>query len=243
MPKRHSILPLACGLGGDEVGDAQRGEGVQELADLDGPSRAVVAAGVVGGEARGLVQAGGPQAKEVGMADTQPFSRSEGVQVATLEGVEGLAEELRGEAAGAPAFFKQPSKRARARRASPFVPPASLILFPPQQNGHLKSSPVAPVKVLKQNQAEKQRRRAFTLDELRTIFVRCPDDFWRFAMLGGFYIGQRLGDLVCMNWGAVDLHENVLRLRQGKTDRIVQVPPCARPSAPCWSRCAFEWTR
>lgn len=92
------------------------------------------------------------------------------------------------------------------------------------KNALLKSSPVAPVKVLKQSRAEKGRKRAFTLDELRTIFAKCPDDFWRFAVLGGFYTGQRLGDLVCLAWGAVDLQENVLRLTQAKTGRTVQVP-------------------
>lgn len=92
------------------------------------------------------------------------------------------------------------------------------------KNALLKSSPVAPVKVLKQSRAEMGRKRAFTLDELKTIFAKCPDDFWRFAVLGGFYTGQRLGDLVCLSWGAVDLEENVLRLTQGKTGRGVQVP-------------------
>lgn len=92
------------------------------------------------------------------------------------------------------------------------------------KNGHLKTSPVAPVKLLKQSRAEKGRKRAFTLDELKTIFSKCPDDFWRFAVLGGFYTGQRLGDLVCLSWGAVDLADKVLRLRQGKTDKPVQVP-------------------
>ena len=92
------------------------------------------------------------------------------------------------------------------------------------KNAHLKSSPVAPVKMLKQSRAEKARKRAFTLDELKTIFAKCPDDFWRFAVLGGFYTGQRLGDLVCLSWGAVDLEECILRLTQGKTGRGVQVP-------------------
>lgn len=105
-----------------EVGRAlERQEGEEELADLAGPSRAVVAAGSAGGEVRGLVQAGGPQAKEVGATDVQQFGGGKGVQVAALEGVKGLVEKLRGEAAGELAFFKQSSNRARARRASPFV--------------------------------------------------------------------------------------------------------------------------
>lgn len=92
------------------------------------------------------------------------------------------------------------------------------------KNNLIKANPVAPVKVLKQSRAEKGRKRAFTLDELKTIYAKCPDDFWRFAVLAGFYTGQRLGDLVCLTWASVDLQENVLRLTQGKTGRSVQVP-------------------
>ena len=92
------------------------------------------------------------------------------------------------------------------------------------KNGLLKASPVAPVKTLKLSRAEKQRKRAFTLDELKLIFAKCPNDFWRYAVIAGFYTGQRLGDLVCLTWGAVDLRENILRLTQAKTGRAVQVP-------------------
>ena len=89
---------------------------------------------------------------------------------------------------------------------------------------HLSANPCAAVKASKLSRAEKGRKRAFTLTELRTIFAKCPDDFWRYLVLAGFYTGQRMGDLICLTWGAVDLQENVLRLTQGKTGRAVQVP-------------------
>lgn len=92
------------------------------------------------------------------------------------------------------------------------------------KNGLLISNPVAAVAKAKASREEKGRKRAFTLDELRTIFSKCPDDFWRYLVLAGFYTGQRLGDLVCLRWGAVDLQENILRLTQGKTGRGVKVP-------------------
>ena len=100
----------------------------------------------------------------------------------------------------------------------------SMFFLRAVRNDQLRANPAAPVRKINQSRAEKHHRRAFTLDELRTIFVKCPDDFWRFAVLGGFYTGQRLGDLVCLSWGAVDLQENVLRLTQAKTDKPVQVP-------------------
>lgn len=92
------------------------------------------------------------------------------------------------------------------------------------KNGLLKANPVAAIKTLKLSAAERQRKRAFTLDELKTIFAKCPNDFWRFMVLGGFYLGQRMGDLVCLTWGSVDFGEDILRLTQGKTGRTVQVP-------------------
>lgn len=89
---------------------------------------------------------------------------------------------------------------------------------------HLSANPCAAVKASKLSRAEKGRKRAFTLAELRDIFARCPDDFWRYLVLAGFYSGQRMGDLICLTWAAVDLQENVLRLTQSKTGRAVQVP-------------------
>lgn len=85
------------------------------------------------------------------------------------------------------------------------------------KNGLLKANPVAAIKTLKLSAAERQRKRAFTLDELKTIFAKCPDDFWRFMVLGGFYLGQRMGDLVCLTWGSVDFEEDILRLTQGRS--------------------------
>ena len=61
------------------------------------------------------------QAEEVGAADIQKFSGSEGIQVAAMESVKRLEEKLWGEASGQLVFFKRTSNRVRARRASPFV--------------------------------------------------------------------------------------------------------------------------
>ena len=92
------------------------------------------------------------------------------------------------------------------------------------KNSHLKASPVAPVRLLKQSRGEKGRRRAFTVSELKTISAKCPDDFWRYLVLAGFYTGQRMGDLICLTWGAVDFDDDVIRLWHIKTETSVQVP-------------------
>ncbi len=103
----------------------------------------MVAAGASGGESRGLVKPAGAQAEEVGAADIQKFSGGEGIPVAAMESGERLEEKLWGEASGPWVFFKRTSNRVRARRESPFVPPASLLLFPPRQLGisHLTRAP------------------------------------------------------------------------------------------------------
>ena len=96
-------------------------ESLEELLNLYGPGRVMVAAGELGGESCGLVQPAEAQAEEMGAADIQKFSGGEGVQSAALERVQRLEEKLWGEAFGQLLFFKWPSNPVRVRRASPFV--------------------------------------------------------------------------------------------------------------------------
>ncbi|MFZ1072699.1 MAG: tyrosine-type recombinase/integrase [Verrucomicrobiia bacterium] len=91
-------------------------------------------------------------------------------------------------------------------------------------NQMLPHSPVPSSRALKLDRERKGQRRAFTLVELKTIFDKCPSDFWRFMVLGGFYTGQRMGDLICLTWAAVDFERGQLRLKQRKTGRPVTVP-------------------
>jgi hypothetical protein len=128
-----------------EVGRALKWqEGLEELLNLGRPAGAVVAAGEFGAESNRLMEAGGAETEELSAADAQEFCGGKGVKLAAMESVEGLEEESLGEAFGELMFFKRASKRARPRRASPFVSlryapaheragPAegSLILLPP----------------------------------------------------------------------------------------------------------------
>jgi integrase len=43
-------------------------------------------------------------------------------------------------------------------------------------------------------------------------------------VLAGFYCGQRMGDLICLPWGAVDFAQNQIRLVQSKTGKSIAVP-------------------
>jgi hypothetical protein len=87
--------------GGEFVGDElivgrslERQEALQELLDLGGPVWAMVAAREVEGESGRLLKPGGSQAKEVSPTDTQELSGAVRVDVAAVEWVEGLVEEL-----------------------------------------------------------------------------------------------------------------------------------------------------
>ena len=91
-------------------------------------------------------------------------------------------------------------------------------------NSELPISPVPSSRALKLNKDSKSVRRAFTLRELKTIFEKCPNDFWKYMVLAGFYCGQRMGDLICLPWAAVDLEHKQVRLTQSKTGKAVVVP-------------------
>ncbi len=94
------------------------------------------------------------------------------------------------------------------------------------EGNRIKSSPLVGVKPMKVSQREKRQRRAFTVDELRAIYAKAESlgDFWKYLVLAGTYTGQRMGDLVCLTWGALNFEENTLTLYQRKTDRRVVVP-------------------
>jgi integrase len=91
-------------------------------------------------------------------------------------------------------------------------------------NRALPFSPVPSSRALKLTKDSKAVRRAFTLAELKTVFDKCPSDFWRYMVLAGFYTGQRMGDLICLPWGAVDFAQKQIRLVQSKTGKSIAVP-------------------
>lgn len=91
-------------------------------------------------------------------------------------------------------------------------------------NDALKDSPMPSAKSLKLNGESDKVRRAFTLSELKNLHDKAPNDFWRYMILAGFFLGQRMGDLICLPWGAVDFQQNIVRLRASKTGKTVEIP-------------------
>jgi integrase len=91
-------------------------------------------------------------------------------------------------------------------------------------NRVLQINPVPSAKSLKLTKDSDRVRRAFTLKELKTLFDKAPNDFWRWMVLAGFYMGQRMGDLICLPWGAVDFEQNQIRMVASKTGRAMTIP-------------------
>lgn len=100
------------------------------------------------------------------------------------------------------------------------------------KNGLIKANPILPLKHLKSSPDENQARRSFTLAEVQLLYAKASDAFWRYMILGGFYSGQRMGDLICLRWGSVDFTQNLIRLTTAKTGTRLQIP-LARPLRQC----------
>jgi hypothetical protein len=94
-------VALESEAGGQFVGDElivgrslERQEALQELLNLGGPGGAMGAAGEVEGEVGRVLKPSGSQAKEVSTTDAQELGGAVRVQVAAVESVERLVEEL-----------------------------------------------------------------------------------------------------------------------------------------------------
>jgi integrase len=68
-----------------------------------------------------------------------------------------------------------------------------------------------------------QGRDIFTPPEVCTLLPFASTD-WKTAILLGYYVGARLGDVVSLTWASVDLVGGVIFYSQGKTGARVEVP-------------------
>ena len=71
---------------------------------------------------------------------------------------------------------------------------------------------------------EAQSRAAFTPAEIPLLIEATEDPEWKVAIMFGAYAGCRLSDAVQMDWAAVDFEAKLLRYRQRKTKRTVEIP-------------------
>lgn len=83
--------------------------------------------------------------------------------------------------------------------------------------GLLEKNPVSQVKNLKEKGESK--RRALSMDEIRTILNICGDTEWRGLVLLGLYTGQRLKDCAGLKWNQVDLQKKTITFTAQKTGK------------------------
>ena len=81
-------------------------------------------------------------------------------------------------------------------------------------------NPAAKLKILR---AEPSKRRPFTADEIRAL-LRVATGEWRGIILTALYTGQRLADVVSLNWTHLDLEAGVVRFTTSKTGRNQVIP-------------------
>ncbi len=90
--------------------------------------------------------------------------------------------------------------------------------------GVIQNNPVEGIPLFKESRDEKRARRPFTMAELCELYRQAPDDFWRYMVLGGFFTGLRMGDLVTMPIGAADLTAGTIHIKTRKTGATLQIP-------------------
>ncbi len=88
------------------------------------------------------------------------------------------------------------------------------------KDGLIRDNVFARVELVKESAS---KRRAFTLDELRSILAAC-DVEWRGMVLCGVYLGQRLGDIARLTWRNVDVEQKEVCLVTQKTGKAMKIP-------------------
>jgi integrase len=124
-------------------------------------------------------------------------------------------------------------------------------LYDAFRDGLVDVNEAARVPKLDEQTKGRQKRRAFTEDELRRILA-VADNEWRGMVLVGAYCGLRLGDVSLLCWQNVDSANREFRFTSEKTGREMVIPVAAplrayllqiarndEPGAPLFPR-AFE---
>ncbi len=123
-------------------------------------------------------------------------------------------------------FRDQVGSRLSARTSNKKLKIIRVALQQAWRDGVIDQNPAAKVPILK-SPAGGLERRAFTVAELR-LLLGAADDEWKGLILFGLYTGQRIGDLVRLNWDNVEMATSTLKLTTLKTGRR-QILPLAAP--------------
>lgn len=102
----------------------------------------------------------------------------------------------------------------------------SAVFNDAMQLGHLDKNPVRGIKLAKDQPLE---RTTFTAPEIRALFHEAEGD-WKTAVLCGYYLGARLGDVVTLRWADVDFSAQgtgTVTFLQNKTGKRLVLPLAA----------------
>lgn len=107
--------------------------------------------------------------------------------------------------------------------------------------GYLSNNPFVNIKVQPDSREEKVVHEAFTLEEIRLLIQKLPDE-WSSAVrccIGTY--GQRLGDILSLRWEQFDFNSGVVRMVTGKTGRVLTQP--MMPDFRAWALARCESAR
>jgi integrase len=92
-----------------------------------------------------------------------------------------------------------------------------------RRQGLITHSPADAVEMI-DNKDEQASKGTFDIEQLRALLNAAPSQDWRGAILLAFYTGARLQDVANMRWNSVDLQEQLISFRAGKTRENVTIP-------------------
>jgi integrase len=122
------------------------------------------------------------------------------------------------------AYRRSLAERVSARSANHDFVVVKMLFRSARRDDVLEKDPLELVDALRSAAREANpKRRAFTLDELRTILEH-SDSEWRSMILCGLYTGQRLSDIAKLTWENVDLVRQEIRLVTAKTRKRLAIP-------------------
>lgn len=167
-------------------------------------------------------------ARTKGEVSTATFARYDQTMRLLLESLGGKAEEDMALASrdDLARFRDAQAARVAPSTANLMLKIARLVFAAAEADGVVVRNEAKHVKRVRER-ANRVRRRAFTIEEIKRIVAVC-DAEWRSMVLFGLYTGARLGDLALLTWQGVDLARNEVRFVTRKTDRQMIVP-LARP--------------
>lgn len=89
-----------------------------------------------------------------------------------------------------------------------------------RRQGLIQNNPAEAVEMLQSDGGEKD---VFSPEDVAKL-IRAADENWQGLILGGYYTGARLGDLLALTWKNLDLARMTIAFGQKKTKGFVEIP-------------------